>query len=61
MKIAIDFITKSRKKPKRKNKGIKTNINTVKEYLKQLKAYLQRKYLSTQEPTEMCSRRSKSH
>lgn len=40
MKIALDFINKSRKKQKPKNRGIKTNINTVKEYLKQLKAYL---------------------
>ena len=40
MRIALDFISKSKKKTKPKNRGIKTNINTVKEYLKQLRAFL---------------------
>lgn len=44
MKIALDYISKSKKKAKViKNRGIKTNLNTVKEYLRQLKAYINSK------------------
>lgn len=46
MKIALDYISKSKKKSKVvKNRGIKTNLNTVKEYLRQLKAFINSNYM----------------